>query len=91
MFVNQLPPRFGHVYHPKENPRDITTKTTYRQSIIAPIAFVIFHLKLRIARKTKINMIKSIEIEHAAPLLDTPNPCPLTAVHNNHGNGNLKR
>jgi len=78
----------GHLYHPKENPRDIITKTTYSTSIIAPILFVIFQLKVRIARKTKINIIKSIEIEHAAPLLDTPRYVPFTAVHSIHGRGN---
>jgi hypothetical protein len=53
------------------------------------MAFVIFHLKLSIERKTKINIKKSIEIEHAAPLLDTPKGFWFTAVHNIQGNGNL--
>jgi hypothetical protein len=47
-------------------------------------------LKLSIERKTKINIKKSIEIEHAAPLLDTPKGFPFTAVHNSQGNGNLQ-
>lgn len=56
--------------------------------MIPPMVFVIFHLKLSIERKTKINIKKSIEIEHAAPLLDTPKGFWFTAVHNIQGNGN---
>ena len=54
------------------------------------MVFVIFHLKPRIERKTKINIKKSMAIEHAAPLLETLMAHPLKIHHNSHGMGNLK-
>ena len=80
----------GHSYHLKLNPRDINTKTKYRTTIIPPIPLVICHLNARIARNTKISITKSIVMEHAAPALETPRGCWLTAVHKIQGSGKLK-
>ena len=51
---------------------------------------VIFQLKMRIDKKTKINMPKRMAIEQTMPALDTGTGVWKTIVYRNHGKGNLK-
>ncbi len=52
--------------------------------------FVIFHLKARIERKTRISIMKSSDTEQPTPSDLTSMAVPLTSVHRSQGKGRLQ-
>jgi len=53
-----------------------------------PIPLVIFQLKIRIDKKTRINMPKRMAIEHTIPAEETGTLSPNMMQYKNHGKGN---